>query len=87
MVNKLLILTTDPPVIRIVFSLIGKFFISIVLAIAYSFTAELFPTEIRSSMLGLCSTSGRIGGILAPILADVVSVIIINILKFNNSYI
>jgi OCT family organic cation transporter-like MFS transporter 4/5 len=66
----------DPPVIRVVFSLIGKFFISIVLAIAYSFTAELFPTEIRSSMIGLCSTSGRIGGILAPILADVVRLVL-----------
>jgi len=56
----------DPPVIRMVFSLLGKFFISCVLATVYSYTSELFPDSSRTTVVGLCSMSGRIGAILAP---------------------
>jgi OCT family organic cation transporter-like MFS transporter 4/5 len=50
----------------------GKLFISCVLATVYSYTSDLFPTPARSAAVGLCSTSGRIGGILAPIIANAV---------------
>lgn len=60
----------DPPATRIVFSLIGKFFISVVFATLYSMTVEVFPTEVRGIMMGFCSTSGRVGGIIAPYLSD-----------------
>lgn len=36
----------------------------------YSYTADLFPTTVRSAIVGMCSTSGRLGGILAPVIAD-----------------
>ncbi|EFX70747.1 hypothetical protein DAPPUDRAFT_60927, partial [Daphnia pulex] len=60
----------DPPAIRITFSMFGKLFISCVLATVYSYTSDLFPTPARSAAVGLCSTSGRVGGILAPIIAS-----------------
>ena len=62
----------DPPVIRIVFSLIGKFFITCVLAVNFSYTIELFPTSTRNAVVGLCSTMDKVGGILAPSLAGIV---------------
>lgn len=30
------------------------------------YTAEMFPTEIRHSLLGICSMFGRIGSMVAP---------------------
>jgi hypothetical protein len=32
----------------------------------YTYTAEIFPTSLRSSGLGLCNVFARCGGILAP---------------------
>ena len=63
---------TDPGVYRTVLFLVGKLFISCCFAGIYSFTSELFPTTVRSAAMGLCSTCGRIGGIMAPIIADMV---------------
>jgi len=47
----------------------GKFFASSSFALVYMFTAELFPTTIRSSAVGICSLMARIGGISAPQIA------------------
>ena len=44
----------------------GKFGASGAFAIVYLYTAELFPTAIRSTATGLCSMMARIGGIAAP---------------------
>lgn len=53
--------------------MLGKLFISCVMATVYSYTSDLFPTSARSAAVGLCSTFGRVGGILAPIIATAVS--------------
>merc|ERR1719348_968698 len=37
-----------------------------VLALVYMYTAELYPTLIRSTAVGSCSLMARIGGMLAP---------------------
>jgi|688.fasta_scaffold1150618_1 MFS family permease len=42
------------------------------MAVLYSFTAELFPTETRGVTVGISSTLGHFGGVVAPILADAV---------------
>lgn len=69
-------LSTDFATIRVFFSMIGKLLISSVMATVSLYTSDLFPTPVRSAALGLCSTSGRVGGILAPIIANAVSLTI-----------
>lgn len=45
---------------------LGKLAITVAFNSMYVFTAELFPTETRSSALAACSLVGRLGSILAP---------------------
>ncbi|KAK8743595.1 hypothetical protein OTU49_001149, partial [Cherax quadricarinatus] len=45
--------------------LLGKCFITCAFAIIYIFTSEMFPTSVRSTIVGLCSTFARIGAMLA----------------------
>ncbi|GFO09417.1 organic cation transporter protein, partial [Plakobranchus ocellatus] len=58
--------------ITLLLSLVGKFGASAAFAVIYIYSAELFPTVMRNSGMGLCSLSARIGGILAPYIADLV---------------
>merc|ERR1719354_954406 len=48
---------------------VWKFFASSSFALVYMYTAELLPTTIRSSGVGVCSLMARIGGISAPQIA------------------
>lgn len=48
----------------------GRFGISAVYSIVTLHTAELFPTEIRSSALGTSSTWSHVGSISAPYVVD-----------------
>ncbi|XP_013389975.1 solute carrier family 22 member 15-like isoform X2 [Lingula anatina] len=49
-----------------VLALVGKMGISSAWAVAYLYTAELFPTVVRSIGCGAASIAGRIGGVVAP---------------------
>lgn len=51
----------------------GKFFISMQIVTVNMITAELFPTASRGVTIGLCSTVGKMGGILAPIMSALVN--------------
>ena len=42
-------------------------------AVIYVYTAELFPTVVRNSVIGVCSVCARMGGTLAPFIGDMVS--------------
>ena len=53
---------------QVFFSLIGKFMAAANFAIIYVYTAELYPTIIRNTAIGSCSSIARIGAILALVL-------------------
>ena len=57
---------TGMNIIQLLLFLMGKFGITISFAVVFVFTAELFPTELRHSMLGTCAMLGRIGSVIAP---------------------
>ena len=44
----------------------GKFGSSGSMAIMFVYTAELFPTSVRNTAIGVSSMWGRVGGMLAP---------------------
>lgn len=44
----------------------GKWCITMAFSTVYIYTAELFPTSLRHSLLGICSMTGRVGSILSP---------------------
>jgi hypothetical protein len=58
--------STDYDTAKLIVFLAGKFAITIAFTVVYVFTAELFPTELRHTMLGTCSMVGRVGSIIAP---------------------
>lgn len=51
-------------------AMVGKFLISMAFAIAYLYTAELFPTNVRNVAVGAASTFARIGSMSAPYIVD-----------------
>ena len=57
----------------VVFALIGKFGAGGVFSIVFVYGAELFPTDVRNTGIGMSSAAGRIGSILAPFIAGLVS--------------
>ena len=54
-------------------NIVGKFGITMGFAIIYIWSAEIFPTSLRTSLMGISSMVGRVGQILAPFIADIVS--------------
>jgi len=64
-----LMLNADYVTSRVVVATIGKMCISVAFSVMYLYAAELFPTTIRNNGLGLCGTAGRLGGVVAPMLA------------------
>ncbi|KFB42101.1 AGAP003303-PA-like protein [Anopheles sinensis] len=51
-------------------AMLGRVGITAVYAIVTLHTAELFPTEIRNTALGICSTMAHVGSIAAPYITD-----------------
>ena len=61
--------------LRLSLALIGKMGASAGFAVVFVYSAELFPTPVRNSAIGLCSTLARIGALLAPSIASLDSVL------------
>ena len=57
----------------LIVAMIGKFTISASYAILRLYSNEVFPTSIRNSCLGACSTISRLGVIFAPIINSLVT--------------
>ncbi|KAM4726288.1 uncharacterized protein FYW61_012153 [Anableps anableps] len=56
----------DLPSVAVLLEMVGKFGITSAFCVLYAFTAELFPTVIRNTAMGCCSTAARIGTIISP---------------------
>nr|XP_035950097.1 solute carrier family 22 member 13 isoform X1 [Halichoerus grypus] len=57
----------DLPVVVTVLAVVGKFATAASFTISYVYTAELFPTVIRQTGMGLMGIFSRTGGILTPL--------------------
>ena len=53
-------------------NIFGKLGTAAAYCVIFIYTAEIFPTSMRSLGIGACSTAARIGGILAPFVAQLV---------------
>ncbi|XP_042290733.1 solute carrier family 22 member 13 [Thunnus maccoyii] len=49
-------------------AMVGKFGITASFAVIYVYTAEIFPTVLRQTGIGVSSMFARLGGVLAPII-------------------
>ncbi|XDV34892.1 hypothetical protein PO909_004988 [Leuciscus waleckii] len=58
----------DSPHIRTGLAMVGKFGITASFAIIYIYSAELFPTVLRQTGIGVSSMFARMGGVLAPLI-------------------
>lgn len=54
----------------LVVAMIGRLGVTSVYGIVTLYTAELFPTEVRNSAVGLSSMCGHTGSMLAPFAVD-----------------
>ncbi|XP_059608122.1 solute carrier family 22 member 3-like [Phlebotomus argentipes] len=63
---QLFLPTEGVEAVKLVLFLTGKFSITVSFTTLYLFTNELFPTELRHSLMAFCSMMGRLGGIVAP---------------------
>ena len=59
--------------LRTAFAMLGKLTISGSFAHIYVYSAEIFPTVVRNVGVGAGSMNARIGGLVAPFVAELVS--------------
>ncbi|KAM4544124.1 solute carrier family 22 member 13-like [Fundulus diaphanus] len=57
----------DLPVVVTVIAMTGKFAATAAFSTAYVYTAELYPTDIRNSGMGVNSMCARVAGIISPL--------------------
>ena len=62
----------DKPVVTTVLALVGKMGLSAGFSTVYIFSSELFPTVVRNAGMGASSCMARVGGMVAPYIADLV---------------
>ncbi|KAH8372356.1 hypothetical protein KR093_011194, partial [Drosophila rubida] len=58
--------SADQHVLQLVLFLIGKLTITASFQVLYFFASEIFPTNLRNSLLSFCSMMGRFGSMIAP---------------------
>ncbi|XP_056008131.1 organic cation transporter protein-like [Ostrea edulis] len=57
--------------LHILLALVSRFGISVLFAVLYIYTGELFPTVIRSIVMGTVSIGARVGSMISPYLYDI----------------
>ena len=75
----LLLLICASKMVLTAFLFIVRAFVAGVFQVAFVYTPEVYPTEVRALGLGVCNMAARVGGILTPIVGQV--------LFYANSYI
>ena len=60
--------------IVVTFSLVGKFFTSILATTNQTMTVEMFPTPARGATLAIIATAGKLGGIVSTYIAALVTI-------------
>ncbi len=68
----LLLLICTSTTVLAVFLFIARAFVSGVFQVVFVYTPEVYPTEARALGLGVCNVAARVGGILTPVVAQVV---------------
>uniref|UniRef100_A0A8C3TIR7 Major facilitator superfamily (MFS) profile domain-containing protein n=2 Tax=Catharus TaxID=9184 RepID=A0A8C3TIR7_CATUS len=58
----------EQAIVITVLAVIGKFTSTAAFSTSYVYAAEVFPTIVRQTGVGLCSTMARVAGILAPLI-------------------
>ena len=57
-------------ILQISLVMIGRLFAAVNFKLVFLYTAELFPTQIRSTAVGTCSSIARVGGIIAILMQN-----------------
>ncbi|XP_013910279.1 PREDICTED: solute carrier family 22 member 13-like [Thamnophis sirtalis] len=57
----------DLPVVTTLLAVLGKFTMAASFSTSYVYSAELFPTIIRQTGLGVCQMTARVAGIISPL--------------------
>lgn len=52
---------------------VGKLGVTVGFCIIYFWCAEIYPTPLRNSLMGVSSMMARVGSIFAPVISDIVS--------------
>lgn len=60
-----------PEWVVVTLAMVGRFCVCSAYGVIYLYGAELFPTVVRASTMGVGVTFSRIGGIISPYIADV----------------
>uniref|UniRef100_A0A182QUL1 Major facilitator superfamily (MFS) profile domain-containing protein n=1 Tax=Anopheles farauti TaxID=69004 RepID=A0A182QUL1_9DIPT len=60
------VFTADIPALKLILFLLSKLSITMSFGTLYIYTVEIFPTNLRQSLLSTCSMFGRIGSMVAP---------------------
>ena len=55
--------------IQTFFYLLGKHLAGLAFGMCYLYTSELYPTSLRGTATGSCSTMARVGGVIALVIA------------------
>ncbi|XP_042363083.1 solute carrier family 22 member 13 [Plectropomus leopardus] len=64
----MLAVPADHPSVLTALAMVGKFGITASFAVIYVYTAEIFPTVLRQTGIGVSCMFARMGGVLAPII-------------------
>lgn len=72
--NDWLFFSIDLQWLTTTFAMIGKLGAAAGFSMVYQYSGELFPTVVRNAGMGSSSCMARIGGMIAPYIADLVSI-------------